>query len=218
LQEDFAVSTFDSGAFRELEEIYCRLLAGGADYRETWRLFAGNSRYQCELRSAAAHLLRECRLDRLLAPDLVHEALVILAERLRRRSDLGFDRKYGKERFLAWIRGIARLHCRHALRRQRMNRRFRSEIDDQWAGFHVPTLAWRAELADAIQSLTPPEQAVVTAYRQLGSIELVAEHLCLSMSTAWRRLRSAVCSIRRNCRPFGGSGRLAGISTVVEKW
>lgn len=213
------MSSFDSGAFLELEEIYCRLLTARAtDYRDVWRLFAGNERYRNELHRAALRLLRERRLTRHLAPDIEHEALVVLGERLRRRNDLGFDSTYGKERFLAWIRAIARLHCRHALRRQRARRRSLPDIDVQWAACHAPTVAWRAELADAIQSLSEAQRAVISAYRQFGSIEAVAEQLALSPSTAWRRFRAAVSCLRRRCRPFVATARLVGVSSVAKKW
>jgi DNA-directed RNA polymerase specialized sigma24 family protein len=213
------MSTFDSGAFAELEDIYHRLRLGHrTDYQETWRIFAGNVRYRAELESVAIRLLRRGRLPSQRAADVVHEALLLLARCLERRGDLGFDPRSGEEQFLAWLHFVARSHCKRVLRRQRLKERWGVQLDDEWATVDAPTAPWLAELTDALQSLTASQQAVVAAYTRFGSIEAAAEHVGLSTTTAWRRFRTAVKDIRRHCRPFAGSGRLVGISRALKKW
>jgi RNA polymerase sigma factor (sigma-70 family) len=203
----------------ELEDLYRHLLSGpDADYRETWRAFAMNARYQRELESAAMRVVRAHRLPIERVGDVVQEALIVLAERLRRRADLGFQPKYGEQRFLAWLRAVARSHCRRALDRQRSRERCGAELDREWPACHAPTANWRAELADAVASLDEPLREVVEVYRQFGSVEAVGARLGLSTTTAWRRFRAAVRELRLRCRPFTASGRLIGTTTVVEKW
>lgn len=213
------MASFDSGALGDLEEIYCRLLAAGrVDYRDTWRAFAANERYQYELRTAAARLLRQRRLSAQRAEDVVQDALLMLAKRLERHSNLGFDPRYGREHFLGWLRALVYSQCRQVLRRQRSQERRGPPIDNEWAAVHAATAGWRAEMADAIQSLDEPLREIVDAFARWGSIAAVAERLDLSSSTAWRRFRQAVKQLRPRCRPFAESGRLIGVPNVEKKW
>jgi DNA-directed RNA polymerase specialized sigma24 family protein len=203
----------------ELDEIYrCLTAKPTPDYRETWRVFAVNETYRRELQSAAVGLLRAHRRTRERVAEVTQEALVVLAERLRERGDLGFCPHYGKERFLAWIRAVARSHCRHALDRQQVRQRCRSELDREWAACSAQPAAWRGELAEAVESLDEPLRAVAAAYWRLGSVGAVAEQLGLSTTTAWRRFRAAVRKLRSRLSPVAASGRLVGICRVVEKW
>ncbi|MGH7140638.1 MAG: RNA polymerase sigma factor [Pirellulales bacterium] len=203
----------------ELEEIYLRLRrSADGDYRETWRLFAGNRRFQIELELAARRVLHARRLPRQRVPEVVNEALSILADRLHSRSNLGFDARYGKERFVAWIRAVARSHCRHALDGHRLRERSRADLDHEWAAVTTPLAALRSELADALETLTQPQRELVSAFAELGSIEAVAGRLGLSRSTAWRRFRAAVRRLRSRCRGEVSSGRLVGGENVAKKW
>ncbi|HET6881009.1 MAG TPA: hypothetical protein VFI31_12685 [Pirellulales bacterium] len=215
------MSSFDVGAFLELEELYCRLLSGSlADYRATWRLFADNRRYRRELDSAARNLLRRRGLKRGVAAeraaDIVQDALLLLAACLERRPDLGFNPRYGRERFPGWLRAVIRSHCRQVLRRER--RRRPQPVDDEWAAIAGPTVEWQAELADACNLLEAPLREVVTAFRELGSIERVAARLGLTRSTTWRWFRRALGELRRDCTPFAASGRLVGDANVRQSW
>lgn len=144
--------------------------------------------------------------------------LLILADCLRRRGDLGFDPRHGEQHFLAWLRKVVRSHCPQALRRERPRRRSGTMFDEEWAALHAPTVSWRAELADAIQSLDEPLRAVLAAFQQHGSLEAVARQLGLSPTTAWRRFRAALDRVRMRCAPFAASGRLVGIPTIIKKW
>jgi len=203
----------------ELDDIYRWLLSEEAtDYRETWRVFVANPRYWRELQSAALGVVRARRLPAECVADVTQEALIVLAERLRRRGNLGFRRQFGEERFLAWIRAVIRSHCRHAADRQRSREPRAAELDGDWAAYHTPSADRRAELADAVASLDKPLCDVVQAYWQAGSIEPVAAQLGLSTTTAWRRFRAAARKLRSRCSPFVASGRLVGITQVVEKW
>jgi RNA polymerase sigma factor (sigma-70 family) len=209
----------EQSAHDSLDAIYRRLLAGpAADYRQTWQVFAASGRYRAELNSAAARLLRErhLRVDR--ADDVAHDALLILAECLRRRGDLGFDPSHGQGHFLAWLRKVIRSHCQQALRRQRVREWRGAELDDEWAAQCTPTVPWRAELADAIQSLDEPLRAIVTAFQNHGSLDAVARQLGLSPTTAWRRFRAALQRLQSRCDPFIASGRIVGLPTIIKKW
>jgi hypothetical protein len=80
------------------------------DYRETWRLFASHAGYRYELKATAARLLRQYHLPSDRACDVVHDALLILLDRLRRRGDLGFDPGLGQAAPRAGLSiGLARL-------------------------------------------------------------------------------------------------------------
>lgn len=215
------MSTDDSHAadLHGLDDLYCRLTAGAAaDYRETWRLFAANRRFQIELELAVRRVLHARRLPRQRVPEVVNEALAILADRLRSRSNLGFDPRYGKGRFVAWIRAVVRSHCRHALDGQRLRERSRADLDHEWPAVETPLAALRSELADALETLTQPQRAVVSAFAELGSIEAVARRLGLSRSTAWRRFRAAVTQLRSRCCGEVSSGRLVGGENIAKKW
>ena len=201
----------------ELEELYrCLLSQQIADYRDTWRVFVTNTRYQRELQSAAIGVVRARRLPAEHVADIVQEAFVILAERLRCRSNLGFEPKYGEERFLAWIRAVVRSHCRHAADRQRF--RVQTEVDSGWASCRAPRDEWRAELADGVRSLDKPLREIVESYSRTGSIALVAEELGLSTTTAWRRFRVAVRQLSDRCSPLTTSGQPVGTTRVIQKW
>lgn len=200
-----------------LDEIYCRLTAEiEGDYRETWRLFAANRRYQQELESAARRLVYVRRLRRERVRETVHDALLVLADCLRANGTLGFDPRFGQERFLAWVRAVARSHCRLALRRRRARRYL--DLDEEWAAVDESARARAAELAVAIESLGEQEREVVDAFRRLGSLEAVARELNISVTTAWRRWRTAVTELRSACCGDLPSGRLVGISNPAKKW
>lgn len=215
------MSTNDSqnAQLEGLDELYCHLMrSADTDDRDTWRHFAANQGYRRELRRAAARLLRARHLPRDRANDVVHDALLLLANCLRRNRNLGFKPEYGRERFVAWLRAVALSHCQWALRRQTTRGRKPDELCEDWAATLEPNVIWRAELSDALESLDERERAVVAAYRQLGSIEAVSECVGLSTTTAWRRFRAAVRILRRRCEPFVASGHIAGLSTVRKKW
>lgn len=204
-------------ASHDLEPIYLQLLAvPAADPRETWRLCADNPRYREELWRAAARLLRERRLPPAGVDDVAQEALLILARRLQTRPTLGFDASRGPECLLPWLRAVVRSHCQQALRGQ--PRRRARELNEKWA-MPAPPDPWRAELAEAIQSLDESSRNLVEAYRNFGAIEAVARQLGLSVSTARRRLQKALDRLRRLCGPSAASsGRLFATATIREKW
>jgi DNA-directed RNA polymerase specialized sigma24 family protein len=202
----------------QAEEIYRQLSKQPlGDYRETWRALATNKVYRSELQLAAARLARERHLPPDRRDDVVQEALVILAEYLR-RGNLGFDPRYGKEHLLPWLRAVVRVHCRYALRRQGLRDGSASPVDVECAACHQPNAEWQAELADAIQSLDEPLREILIAFGQLGSIQAVAQQLGLSVTTAWRRFGAAARQVRQRCRPFAETGRIAGVSRAVQKW
>ncbi|HEV3006711.1 MAG TPA: sigma-70 family RNA polymerase sigma factor [Pirellulales bacterium] len=203
----------------ELEDLYLRLLSGpDADYRETWRTFVTNARYRQELQSAAIGVVRAHRLPAERVGDVVQEAIVVLAERLSRRGNLGFRAQYGEERFLAWIRAVVRSHCRHAVNRQRWRELRAAEVERDGPLAYWATAGWRVELADAIASLDQPLREVVEAYWQTGSIAPVGKQLGLSTTTAWRRFRAAVRQLRDRCGPVPDGGRLIGSARILKKW
>lgn len=209
----------DASAWQQLEEIYCRLTERGeVDYRDTWRLFAANERFQRELRRAAGRLAKTRGIPNDRVPDIVHEALLVLADRLRSRGDLGFDARWGETHFLAWIRAVARSHCRHALVRQRRHGSPHCPLDREWPEIVSPLTSQWADVAEAVQLLSEPLRAVVEAFGELGSTEAVARRLGLSPTTAWRRFRAAVDRLRPRCRDSLASGRLAGLENVTQKW
>jgi hypothetical protein len=82
----------------------------------------------------------------------------------------------------------------------------------------APNVAWRVELADAIDSLDERLREILIAFGWLGSVLAVAQQLGLRTTTAWRRFRAAGQQVRQRCRPFAETGRLPGISRVMEKW
>lgn len=201
------------------EEIYCRLSdSAPADYRDTWRLFAANESFRRELDRAARHLARTRGMRGDRVPDIVNEALLVLADRLRSRGNLGFDTGRGQGRFLAWLRAVARSHCRHALQRQRGGARRHFPLDREWPEPTSVLAAQRADLAEAVESLSEPLRAVVDAFGEFGSIKAVARRLGLSQTTAWRRYRAAVARLRPRCGGYVASGRLTGLENVAQKW
>ncbi len=214
-----STAEFEASGLQEFEEIYFRLSeCGQADYRDTWRLFAANQRFQRELERAARRVAKTRGLPGDRVPDIVQEALLVLADRLHARADLGFDARWGREHFVAWIRAVARSHCRHAVARQRAKNHRYSSLDREWPEVASPRAALQAELAEAAQSLSEPLRSVVEAFGELGSVEAVARRLGLSPTTAWRRFRAAVRQLRPRCRGYLASGRLVGLEHVAQKW
>lgn len=209
---------FNSDSQAQADDIYRRLSAKPrCDYRETWCALAANDLYRTELRLAAARLVRKHHLPPDCRDDLVQEALVILSECLR-RGNLGFDSRYGKGHLIPWLRAVVRMHCQYALRRQRMCIGSSAPVDAEWAACDAPSVAWRAELADAVRSLDEPLREALLSFGRHGTIQAVAQQLGVSTTTAWRRFHAAVRHIRQNCRPYAETGRIAGNSRVVEKW
>ena len=202
-----------------LDELYCRLVVPNrSDARSTWRLFAASPYYRRELRRSAARIVRARRLPPDRLGDIVHDALLLLADCLRRKGQLSFKPEFGRQRFAAWLGAIARAHCRWAVRRQKSRGRRCEELCPDWATAVGPTVEWHAEFAEALASLDEGQRAVIAAYRQFGSIEAAAAHLGVSTTTAWRQFRAAVSAIRRRCGPFVASHHVIGLSAVIEKW
>lgn len=203
-------------AWEGLRPVY-RQLTEGCDAGVTWRAFAENARFRRELTHIASRLLRERRLPAWQLGDLTHDALLLLELRLRSRPRLGFEPAKGEGHFLGWLRAVIRSHCCQVLRARRHPERAAEFNDEQMTSF-APAPARIEELDEAIGTLPAELRQAVAAYRQLGSVTLVAKSLDLHYQRAWRRLQTAFALLRTRCTSSERSGRLTDSANIQRKW
>ena len=184
----------------ELEDLYCRLAAvTPADADETWRLFAANRRYRLELRLTAARLLRERHLPADCQPDVIQEALLVLGDRLR-GGRLGFDPKFGRPRFIGWLRRVVHSHVADALRKdpdsyRRRRRLLRLSLEALRNRLEASSL--RRQIDEAIETLPLAERRLLRATLDEGSVLKAAHRLGIRRGTAYGLYHSALGRLSR---------------------
>lgn len=194
-----------------------RQLSEGRDPGATWRAFVESARFRTELTNIAARLLRERRLPASQLGDVTHDAMLLLELRLRRRPTLGFEPAKGEGHFLGWMRAVIRSHCCQVLRARRRPERAAEFNDEQMTSF-APAAGRIEELDEAIGNLPAELREAVTAYRQLGSVTLVAKSLDLQYLRAWRRLQASFALLRAQCTSSEHSSRLTDSANIQRKW
>ena len=93
----------DSGAndlrAKYLEALQSLKASPQADAEEIWRLFAEHSWFQLQLRVCAQHALKMFGAPLDWCGDVEHDALLILASKLRRSPDLHIDPTLAESHF-----------------------------------------------------------------------------------------------------------------------
>lgn len=197
--------------WEELEELYCRLASQtDLDPRETWRLFAANRRYRQELRMTAARLLRERHLPSDREHDVVQDALLMLAVRLQSRAGLGFDPKFGRSRFIGWLRHVVRSQIVDALRKDadsRPRRRRLMRLARETLRNRLETIELRQRINEAIETLPVPERRLLRASLDEGSVLKAARLLGIRRGTAYRLYHTALGRLSRELAFLPAAGQ-----------
>lgn len=191
------MSSDSSVSWRLLRQQYQELLdRPPVDAAAVWRLFVEDPWYQHELRRAARWIARHARPPYCEADDLCHDAMLLLRSRLTRKPDLRLNRALAADHFGAWLRRVIRRHCLDALRRRcaRQRRWERLPKDDALA--EQSTGRRLAELREEIESLPPPERAVLTAYCATGTLGQTAVTLGMNYQRARRKFLAGIAMLR----------------------
>jgi RNA polymerase sigma factor (sigma-70 family) len=164
--------------------------AGAERWLGVWQLLIGHPWYQAELHSAAVRLL-----DRVHAPtespgNIEHEAMLVLAQELRRAPDLHLDPAQAEESFAGWLATIIQHDCAQALRILHppighpiaLPQRF--EIAER-----IRHVEGEIDLSMALQELPDAIRIPLELYSHGKSLAEIAESLGISYWQAYRALR-----------------------------
>lgn len=166
-----------------------------------WHILACHSWVQVRLNQIASGLLRRSRLPIDLQPDLVHDALILLATHLRRVPDLQYDRTRPPDRFPAWMSTILKHHCQDAVRCVRHYYRRTSS----WPGHEMTNTdcrrqAGRVAMSLALDDVPEPAGSVVRLYVKGHTRKNIAQLLEIPYADVRRLFREAVRRLRQEDR------------------
>lgn len=165
---------------------------------EMWHLLLTHPWYREQLTSAAKTALRNRRYPVDWQGDIEHEAIVLLARRLRKRPCLGIDPCRAKQHFAGWMRTIITHDCRDALRRlcRHSNSTF-PLLDCLPASDERAARETRIDLAIALGQLDELERAVTILYSKGFTIRQAAETLDVTFWRAYRAYHGGLGKLRR---------------------
>lgn len=193
-------------SWQDLRDRYLRVLSGPDAHRPgtwllAWQLLVTHPWYRAELKSCARRVLKRHRAPLAWQMDLEHDAMLLLARKLREAPDLGVDPAQAQRHFAGWMATIITHDCRQALRRlqglYRPSRRFPEQhatADDRGN-----REAW-VDLNLALERLDAPERKVITLRLKGFSIRQIAARLHLNYWRAYRLFRRALKTLRRMLR------------------
>lgn len=188
--------------WRNLAGRFAALVAGPPEswppWLEIWNTLAEDEWLRKELRQQALAALRRFELPRDLRGDVEHDALLVLARRLRRSPDLRADRTRIEEGFGAWMGTILRHACRKVARLEARRQRQQSELRlyTLLADPH-DVLESRMDLSVAMRRIDEPTRSVLSFYQQQYSLREIAESLSMPYARVQRELRKGLRQLRR---------------------
>lgn len=162
---------------------------------EIWYLLLAHPWYREQLASAARSVLQSSRCSFEWRDDVEHEAIVLLARRLRRNPNLGIDPVLAKQHFAGWLRTVITRDCRDALRKLRRESSPALPLSDCLsASDERVQRETRIDLAIALDQLGEQERVILVLYSKGFTLRQVAEKLDL---TFWRTYSSHHRGLKR---------------------
>lgn len=164
----------------------------------TWRLIVEHPWYQQELKLIVARVLRSRGAPLDWREDLEHDCMLLLAQKLQKRPDLGVDPDLVQTHFAGWLATIITNQCLDVLRRQARYIGLRRELPEQLTA--GPSRATRQALADlsvAMDKLDDQRRTVLLLYAKGFPLTRIAADLGLDYSKTCRLFRSGLDELRR---------------------
>lgn len=184
------------------QDLRDKFLAAAAGHRQeawlrTWRLLLEHPWFQHQLGMAAARVLRTHQAPPGWKEEVVQDTALALAERLRRKPDLGVDPALAQEHFAGWMRRIVTRICVDAVRRlERHYGRTVALPEQERVDPHHRTITLRLELDLALEDLPFEERTIVTRYAAGSTLRQIARELNLSYWQVYRRFQAGVKRLR----------------------
>jgi RNA polymerase sigma factor (sigma-70 family) len=149
-------------------------------WTEIWHTFASNEFYRSQLWNCAERSLLETGAPVGWCDDVAHDAMLLLARQLQKRSDLGYDFKRPPHEFASWLRTILFRQCKEAIRslRRRHGRDLTLELDP--AGERTLMIEQQIDVRLAIDKLDEPVRTIMFLTYGGLSIREIADRIELT--------------------------------------
>lgn len=128
---------------------------------EVWQVFASNEFYRSQLSTCAEISLLETGASHGWADDVAHEAMLLLARQLRKRSDLGYQFDRPPEQFASWFRTILFHQCHEAIRSMRRRHDRDLPLDLDPVSERSDLIEQRIDVRMAIGRLDEPHRTIL---------------------------------------------------------
>lgn len=190
--------------WHELRRCYLRALDSRRHWIEVWHMVASNGLYKLELERCARLAIARVNGPQDWEGDVRHDALLILARRLKTSIDLGYDRSRPESHFDRWIRRIMMRHCQEAVRRMRRPLREGWRLDGN--GESVPAsgsdyIELRIDVSLAIERIADPARTILLLYGYGFSITEIAERLQMTYSQVQYARRKGLNRLKAQLGP-----------------
>jgi DNA-directed RNA polymerase specialized sigma24 family protein len=189
--------------WEDLRKGYVRALqepANASTWFEIWRLFLNDPWYRAELAKHARLVLHAGNAPIEWQEDLQHEAMLILAAKLRKKPHLDLDDQGLTERFPAAIGTIVHNECRQALKRLRRMYRTGPELFEE-SGHRAAVTFYEIQqraldLSSLIDELPEPLCSVLRLSQSGYNIRQIASRLGLTYWETYRAFHRGVARLR----------------------
>ncbi|KAA5535659.1 sigma-70 family RNA polymerase sigma factor [Roseiconus nitratireducens] len=145
-----------------------------------WHVFIDNEFYRSQLWTCAERSLIESGAPTTWCDDVAHDAMLLLARQLQKRTDLGYDFDRPPHEFASWLRTILFRQCKEAIRslRRRHGRDLTLEIDP--VGGRTLMIEQQIDVRMAIDNLDEPVRTIMFLSYGGLSIREIADRIELT--------------------------------------
>lgn len=165
---------------------------------EIWHVLVGHPWYREQLASVARNILRNSGASLQWQEDIEHDAILLLARRVRKTSDLGIDPARAEQHFAGWMRTIITRDCRDALRKLRRQSSPNIEMPDRIPARDQQNLREsRVDLAVALNQLEEQDRKLLVLHSNGLTVLQVAVELGLTYWEAYGAFHRALQRLRR---------------------
>ncbi|WP_430453471.1 sigma-70 family RNA polymerase sigma factor [Rhodopirellula europaea] len=147
---------------------------------EVWNIFVSSDLYRNQLSTCAEISLMETGAPKSWADDVAHDAMLLLARQLRKRSDLGYQFDRPPKQFASWFRTILFHQCHEAIRsfRRRHGRDSPLELDP--ISERSQLIEQRLDIRMAVDRLDEPMRTILMLGYGGLSLREIADRLQLT--------------------------------------
>lgn len=189
----------DSASWQDLRDSFLEAVeeSGPGAWIPIWRLVIEHPWYQQELRTIAKRVLRSRGAPLEWHEDIEHDAMLLLARKLRKSPDLGVDRTLAQEHFAGWLATITANDCLDALRRFRRHSGRSLELPEYFVADESRAAEQvLAELSLALDQLDELRRTVLLLYAKGRMLREIAADLGLDYSKTRRLYHSGLERLR----------------------
>lgn len=193
----------ESPPWQDLRDTFLRALPGnGAQPPEaglmTWRLLVTHPWFLAQLTSCAERVLKRSGAPIEWQVDIEQHVILLLAQKLQQKPDLGVDPSLAERHFTGWLGTIITRDCRQALRRLQRLHRPSAELVEQCTA--IDDRAWREIRVDlnlAIAQMDALDRIVMTSWLKGHSIQQISVQLKRSYGRTYRSFTRGMKTLRR---------------------